>query len=148
MVELALALPLTLFLLIGAVEGARYISLQQAVTTASREAARFGSTTGTSPAGLPHYVDCEEIRNVAAAATPVDLKATDIEISYDTGPATADIYQCDASGPFPDPDSIARGDRITVTVSQPYESVIPILGELLSGTVTATDQRSIWKSQT
>lgn len=148
MVELALALPLTFLLLLGAVEGARYVSVQHAVSTASREAARFGSTTGTGAAGLPHYVDCEEIRTVAQEVTPLGLTATDIDITYDGGPATAQLAECDDVGPFPDPDSIARGDRIVVTVSWPYESALPFLGGFLSGTVSATDHRSIWKADT
>ncbi len=148
MVEAALALPLILFLLIGAVEGARYVSLQQAVSTASREAARYGSTTGTDAAGIPHYVDCGEIRNVAQDVTPASINASDIKIDYDRGPATSTVTQCAEVGFYPDPDSIARGDRIVVTVSQPYESVLPFFGDLLSGTVSATDHRTIWKADT
>lgn len=146
MVEFALTIPLTLFLLIGAVEGARFVSLQQAVSTASREAARYGSTTGTDAAGIPHYVDCDEIRGVAQDVTPVDLDVTDIEIAYDNGPASSTFTQCSDVGVYPDPELIARGDRIVVTVSQTYESVLPFFGDFLSGTVSATDHRSIWKA--
>lgn len=147
MVELALALPLTLILLLGAVEAARYVSLQQAVSTASREAARYGSTTGIGAAGVPHYVDCGEIRDVAQDVTPVGLDPTAIEIGYDSGPATAIGAWCNDVGPYPDPSLIARGDRIVVTVSHPYESALPFFGDFLSGTVSATDHRSIWKAE-
>ena len=130
--------------LLGIAEGSRFIAEKQAVTTASREAARYGSTIGET-AGIPHYADCAAIRTRATGSTPFELVATDVLITYDTGPASSQIGLCPTTGPFADPDAIQSGDRIVVTVSKPFTSALPFIGGVFDMEITATDHRTIVK---
>lgn len=144
LLEFGIMLPLALLLLLGIAEGARFVSEQQAVRTASREAARYGSTTGET-AGLPHYADCAAIRTKAREATPFEIVDTDILVTYDSGPATSQLGLCPTSGPLADPDLIESGDRIVVTISKPFTSSLPFIESVFDLEISATEQRTIVK---
>jgi hypothetical protein len=144
LLEVGLVLPLALFLLLGIAEGARFVSAQQAITTASREAARYGSTTGET-SGLPHYADCAAIRTRAREVTPFKILDTDILVTYDSGPASSQIALCPTSGPLSDPDLIDSGDRIVVTISKPFTSTLPFIDSVFDLEISATEQRTIVK---
>jgi Flp pilus assembly protein TadG len=144
LLEIGLVLPIALLLLLGIAEGARFVSAQQAITTATREAARYGSTTGET-AGLPHYADCAAIRARARDVTPFEIVDTDILVTYDSGPATSQIGLCPTSGPLADPDVIESGDRIVVTISKPFTSSLPFVGDAFDLEISATEQRTIVK---
>ena len=144
LLEFGLILPIALMLLLGIAEGARFVSEKQAISTASREAARYGSTTG-EVAGVPNYADCASIRARAIDSTPFDIVATDILVTYDEGPATSQIGLCPTSGPFADPDAIESGDRIVVTVSKPFTSALPFIGSVFDMEISATEHRTIVK---
>ena len=145
LLEFGLILPLTLMLLLGIAEGARFVSEQQAISTASREAARFGSTTGVNDAGVPNYADCAAIRARARNSTPFELVDTDILVTYDEGPATSQIGLCATTGPFSDPDAIESGNRIVVRVSKRFESALPFIGSVFDLDISATEHRTIVK---
>ncbi|MGI9649258.1 MAG: TadE/TadG family type IV pilus assembly protein [Acidimicrobiia bacterium] len=144
LLEFGIMLPLVLTLLLGIAEGARFVSEKQAISTASREAARYGSTTG-EVAGVPNYADCASIRSRAIDSTPFEITATDILVTYDEGPASTQIGLCPTTGPFADPDSIESGDRIVVTVSKPFESSLPFIGSMFDMQISATEHRTIVK---
>jgi hypothetical protein len=90
MVEFAIVLPILLLLLYGLLEAGRLLFIYSTIVTASRQAVRYGSTTGLGTSGGPRYQDCAGIR---AAAERVDyLNAfgpEDIHIFYDQGPNPA-----------------------------------------------------------
>lgn len=97
MVEFALVLPILLLLLYGIFETGRLLFIYSTIVTASRQASRYGATTGmggnyTSTggpdnSGVSRYQDCYGIR---AAAQKVDFlnafNNDDIFIYYDKGP--------------------------------------------------------------
>ena len=67
MVEFALVLPLLLLLLFGIIEFGRLMLIYASVSTASREAARWGSAAGGTP-GMDNdrYMDCAGMMAAAA----------------------------------------------------------------------------------
>jgi hypothetical protein len=136
--------PLAIMLLLGIAEGARYVAEKQAITTASREGARFGSMIGET-GGVPNYADCSAIRTKAQDSTPFELLDTDILVTYDSGPASTQIGLCPTTGPLADPSVIASGDRIVVTVSKPFDSSLPFIGEMFDMEIKATEHRTIVK---
>lgn len=146
LLEFAIVLPVALMLLLGIAEGARFISSQQAVTTASREAARYGSTTGEN-SGVPHYADCAAIRGRAKAATPYEIVDTEIAITYDEGPATSQVAVCGTTGPLSDPDAIETGNRIVVTITKPFSSSLPFIDDVFDLEISATEHRTIVKGE-
>ncbi len=144
LLEFAIMFPVALMLLLGIAEGARFSAEKQAITTASREGARYGSMIGES-ADLPNYADCGAIRSTARDSTPFDLVDTDILVTYDNGPASSQIGLCPTTGPLADPTVIASGDRIVVTVSKPFNSSLPFIGSVFDMEITATEHRTIVK---
>jgi len=141
LVEFALVLPLLLLLLFGVFEFGRYVAVSTAVETASREAARFGSAVGGT---TPQYADCAGIKSAGQSlAIVTDLDS--IVVEYDEGPGTAVKADCEG-GTAPTPATVASGDRIVVTVTEVFESSIPIIGDLIgSMNLSATDARTIFK---
>jgi Flp pilus assembly protein TadG len=149
LVEFALVIPLLLLILFGIAEVGRFVAVQEAVNTASREAARYGSVTGLSPTAtppVPRYADCDGIREAARElAIIVNFNDADIAINYDDGTTGNTIETCPI-GMQADPDNIGFGDRIEVTVTTNFSSGIPFIGPFLGNiTVTSTDRRSIFE---
>ena len=75
LVEFALVMPIFLTLLMGIVEFGRLMIIYSGAATASREAARYGASVGTSPSGIEHFRDCDGIRATAkniAGLTPIE----------------------------------------------------------------------------
>ena len=144
LLEFAIMFPIALMLILGIAEGARFVAEKQAITTASREGARFGSMIGEAD-GLPNYADCSAIRTRAQDSTPFDLVDTDILVTYDNGPASSQIGLCPTTGPLADPTVIESGDRIVVTVSKPFSSALPFIGNMFDMQITATEHRTIVK---
>lgn len=146
LLEFGIVLPIALLLLLGIAEGARFVAEKQAVATASREAARFGSTTGET-AGVPHYADCAAIRERAQASSPFEILDTDILVTYDSGPASPQLGICPTTGPYANPDAISSGDRIVVTVSRSFSSNLPFLGGVFDMEIATTEHRTIVKGE-
>jgi len=147
LVEFAMAVPVFLLLVFGLIEFSRLMSAHSAVETAARESARYGSATGLSPNGLPRYVDCGAIRQAGIrTAVAVHLEDKDLEIWYDRGPGTDSTGACPVGAAGPAPELIEGGDRIAVTVTAKFNSVIPLIGQFIGDhTITATDMRTIVK---
>jgi hypothetical protein len=134
LVEFMLVLPILLLIIYGTVEVARLVFIYSSVTNASRQAARYGSTSGESLNGVPRFQDCEGIRD-AANQSAIITDFDEIKITYDRGVAE-DGTQIPISGIDPDPDSdscpieennVRNGDRIIVQVSATYEPIVPIV---------------------
>jgi Flp pilus assembly protein TadG len=136
-VEFALVFVLFLTLVFGVFEAGRAVWLAQALSAASREAARYGMGNATV-AGLPQYLDCAGMRNAARARVPdVALADSDITITFRHGNGTTS--PCGAS-PRPE---IFDGDRVVVTVTKPLDvnlPFVPLDGLVLRGSA----QRGIY----
>jgi Flp pilus assembly protein TadG len=129
-VEFAIVLPILMVLLVGIFEAARMIFIYSAVTTASREAVRFGSVIGKGDDGIIKYKNCTGIRNMAKrTAYFANLQDTDITITYDHGPGTAVFHTC-TPNPITGVDPgyfISSGDRILVTVTAQYSPLTKLM---------------------
>jgi hypothetical protein len=141
LVEFAITLPLVLILIMGIIEFGRLMITNTAISSASREAARFGAAVGDDDLGiLPPYEDCVGIRDAAKRVTRafIAIDDADITIQYDKGPGTPFYSDCASlSG------SVELGDRIVVSISTTYEPLIPLgFGSFQVNSVT---KRSIAK---
>jgi hypothetical protein len=136
LIEFGLALPLLLLILLGLIETSRLVYTYSAVTTASREGARYGLSLGFNNTGVPHYQDCSGIRDAAIALTSIaGIEEAGIVISYDNGPGTAVISSCPLS-------SVARGTRILVKVTTSYKPIVPLV-KLPPIEITSTSKRTL-----
>jgi hypothetical protein len=142
MVEFSLVMVVFLALFMGIVEIGYFMFCYSSAFTAVREAARYGASVGTNPAGVPHEKDCVGIRQAALnLGGLVGLKPENIDIRYDRGPtdtrAWADLPRCESNPPT------QLGDRIAVHVDLRYQPLVGILPGLLIQNTTA---RTIIKS--
>src|SRR5712671_6514499 len=123
MVEFAIALPVLLALLYGILETGRLVFLYSTVVNASRQAVRYGATTGTGNgtgnATEKRYEDCDGIRNVAKALAYISsFSDSNITLSYDNTPITPVDSQPVYCAPPKTTDNAfvpVNGSRITVT---------------------------------
>ena len=126
LVEFALVMPVFLLLVLGIVEFGRLMTAYSSVSTASRDAARYAASVGDTPTGIPHYQDCLGIRE-AAEKVSVFVDPF-IVISYDTdGPGGAAPVEYCQLGKTVDPVEVPLGAQISVTVTDVYEPLIPIV---------------------
>ena len=141
-VEFAVVFPLLLLLLFGIIEFGRFVAVSTAVETASREAARFASAVGASP---PQYTDCTAIRS-AGQSLAIITDIDQIDIVYDSGPGTALLPVDCQGGTLPSVGAVASGDRVVVTATKTFDSIVPIIGDFIGTvTITSTDSRTIFK---
>ena len=133
MVEFMLVLPILLLILYGILEVSRLVFIYTSVSNASRQAARYGATAGDGD-GVPRYLDCDGIRDVAnQSAYIVDFD--EVNITYDRG-LNADGSQIPITGIDPNPNldscpideyDVRNGDRIIVQVTASYEPIVSVL---------------------
>ena len=146
LVEFSLILPLLLMVTIGIMEFGRILVSYSEVTNASREAARYGASTGFGSGGTARYLDCTGIRNAARTRTIlVGLDNSDIEISYDrdNGSNGMSVFaNCGDSGLSTK--SIVLGDRVVVEVTTTIEPILNFL-PLPSFNLTVPTARTILK---
>jgi hypothetical protein len=146
MVEFAIALPLLLLLLYGILEAGRLLFVYSTVVTASRQAVRYGSTTGQGDGGHPRYQDCKGIRDTATKVGflgPFDS----IDIDFDTGPGTTpNTAFCPNLQPS---DSNLNTDiletnraRLVVTVNETFHPLVKLV-PFFDRTISATSRRTI-----
>ena len=143
MVEFALVLPILLLLLVGILVVGRLIFVSTSITTASREAVRYGSAWGVLGPGF-QYKNCAGIREAARrVAILVNIPDSAILIQYDKGPGTSlYAFTCDAAS-GEDADVIVNsGDRIIVTVSITYNPMV-LVGPITSRPIVAQSARTI-----
>ena len=138
MLELALILPIFLLILMAIVEAGRLLLIYSSVSSASREAARFGAGVGlTNRAALtPPYSDCSGIIAAARRVTFLDTLDT-IVINYDNPQTGFSHTGCP-------PSQINVGDRIVVTVTATYQPIVPLL-QLNAIPITSETRRTILK---
>jgi Flp pilus assembly protein TadG len=124
LVEVAIALPILLALLVGIFEFARAYNIQQVITNAAREGAREGVVDTTNPTGV--------------AVTRANARLSDASISGATVNASC-AAPCDTGAEF------------TVDISVPYTFVFigPVLSLFSSGvdpgTITLTTSATMRK---
>lgn len=101
MTEFAIIMPMLFALIFGIVEFGHFVAYSNAVETAAREGARYGSAVGIGPNGALQYLDCLGIRDAARAKINlVTINNPDVSVTYDEGPGTgSESYNCN-SGPF------------------------------------------------
>ena len=154
-VEFAIALPILLLVLYGLIETGRLLFIYSSVNNASRQAVRYGSTTGIGPNGVQRFEDCAGIRAAAQSADFLNaFDDGDIYITYDRGdatqpkktladspdPAPGTYDTCDGSG-IPGGsatiDDIAEnpGMRVTVSIDGDFTALLPNIVPFLSRTV-------------
>ena len=134
-VEFALIIPVLLLIILGIIEFGRLLFFYSSVTSASREAARFGSAVGEF-GGVDRYRDCAGIRNAARSAGVFAAIADgDISIQYDDGTTLKDA-SC------PPTANIGLADRIVVTITKGFTPIVPIVN-LPAIPITSTTARTI-----
>ena len=133
--ELALALPIFMALLLGVFELARMFFYNVSVANASREAARYAassgcpSSTACAASDTHYYQDCNGIKNRAISRAPgIGLTAADITIGYDHGPNDSGAITpisdpCSATNPI-----LGTGDRVVIEVKKSFKLIVPIPG--------------------
>jgi Flp pilus assembly protein TadG len=142
MIEVALVLPIFIFTLMAVLEMGYFVAVGSAVSSASREAARYGATweaTGTKP-----YLDCTAIRNAARQTSGAIVSLTDgqIVITYEDAGGIVVGGGCGGTTDA----QIDRWDRIKVQVNYTYEPLTPLLrGIVGSQPMQSIDRRSIVK---
>lgn len=120
MLEFALVLPILMLLVLGIIEFGRMLFVYASVTSASREGARYGSAVG-EVGGTSRYADCAGIRDAARrVGFFAGLQDSDIQIAYDDGTNLV-------SANCPPAVAIDLADRISVTVSITYTTMVPLL---------------------
>ena len=143
MIEVALVLPIFIFTLMAVLEMGYFVAVGSAVSSASREGARYGATWdegGTKP-----YLDCAAIRAAArqTSGALVNLGPSQILISYDNGSGTpVGGATCESTTD----DQLDRWDRIQVTVNHTYEPLTPLLRAFIGNQpMQSIDRRSLVK---
>lgn len=127
MVEFALVLPVLLVLVFGLMESGRLLFIYGSVTTASRQAARYGSATGDNGSGTLKYLDCAGIQ-AAAEQMGFLLPISNVEIVYTRGGVPfADCDTTDSTYPSPSAGLFQNGDRIEVTTTSAYAPMVPLI---------------------
>lgn len=135
MVEFALTLPIFLLAVIGVIELSRFFLVYSSVYTASREAARYGSSVGDG--GVTHYMDCDGIRQVAQDTGFFGgVNTTNVNVYYEAKPGDT---------PVTCPSDVPLGYRLVVEAQADYTPLIA--GFVLPDgiTVSATNGRTIMK---
>jgi Flp pilus assembly protein TadG len=141
MVEFALVLPILLLLMFGIIEFGRLLFMYVSVSSASREAARYGAAVGDIGSGTLRYQDCD---GIVAAASRVGvlagISAADVVIQYDDG-TNIKANSCEeVQDVYGSP--IYLGDRIIVTVTRYFQPVVPLVN-IPAVPISATTARTI-----
>ena len=139
-----MAIPIILLLILGLVEFGRFIATTSTVTNASREAARYATTTGIGDNGVERYADCRGMRDAGNELGVIGTPDT-ISLNFDHGPGTTVFATCDGVDSI-DPSSIVAGDRVISTARAQFDSIIPLIGNFIGSTIIEeTTIRSINK---
>jgi TadE-like protein len=153
MIEVALVLPIFIFTLMAVIEMGYFAAVGSAVSSASREGARFGATVGCVDGECTidedyQYLACDEIRDAArlTSGALVSLVGTQIDVEYVHEGSVTPFDTCPVGGPPPAETDIVRWDRLVVTVRHTYTPITPFLDTIMgSQQMTSIDRRSIVK---
>ena len=147
MVEFALALPILLLVVYGLLEAGRLLFTYASVVTAARQAARYGSATGLTPANVSYYKDCTGIRAAAKRVAFINrINDADINITYDHGldgsgnprPFKGNFPACWNNNTV-----ISNGDRIRVQVSSQWSPIVRIIPSWTGFMITSQSNRTL-----
>jgi len=139
MVEFAIALPILLMLIYGLLETGRILFTYSSVVNATRQAVRYGSTTGAGTGGTARYLDCTGIKAAAQQSDFLNVFAdSDITIWYDSGPSTSTIGNCGVVTSL-----TGNTNRVVVSIDSHFVALVPKLVPFVSRTITAKSARTI-----
>ncbi|MCF6277180.1 MAG: pilus assembly protein [Anaerolineales bacterium] len=143
MVEFALVLPVVMLMVFGLIEAGRLLFIYSSITTASRQAVRYGSATGDNGSGIPKYLDCTGIQG-AAQRMGILLPIDTVDITYTrNGNTIADCNTSDNTYPSPSASDLQNGDRIEVTTVGHYEPMVP-MGAFATFPIVTGSKRTIF----
>ncbi|HSG45183.1 MAG TPA: Ig-like domain repeat protein [Anaerolineales bacterium] len=152
-VEFAIVLPILLLLVYGLIETGRLLFIYSSVNNASRQAVRYGSTTGIGSNGVQRFEDCEGIREAAQRVDFLNaFEDGDILITYDQGDVAANTYDtCDGSGITGGSTTIDDipenpGMRVTVTIDANFTALVPNLVPFISRPLQVISSRTLLQS--
>lgn len=152
MVEFAIVLPILLLLLYGLLEAGRLLFIYSSTVTASRQAVRYGATTGGT---VPRYQDCAGIRQAAQKVDYLNaFDDGDIKIYHDTGPGSSPTLYCTGASDTTYTPSSANTDRLLVEIKGDFNPIVPKLVPFIARTaangkpIASTSARTIVKSVT
>ncbi len=150
-VEFAIVLPILLVLLYGLLEAGRLLFMYSSIVTASRQAVRYGATTGDgSTVGIPRYQDCTGIR-LAANRTDYlnafDHTSADVQIAWDTGPGTTQTSICAPGTPSQSWTPVGNNTRLVVVVTGHFNPIVRLV-PFRQRDIVSTSRRTILVSVT
>lgn len=150
MLEFAIVLPILLLVVYGLIETGRLLFIYSSVNNATRQAARYGSTSGISPtSGVPRYQDCAGIRLAAQRGDFLNaFDDDDIEIYIDNGIDSSgnpigQTLVCTGGVAVDTGITPQTGDRITVNVDAAFNAIVPNLVPFISQTINAESSRTL-----
>jgi len=140
-VEFALAFPIMLMVIIGIFESGRLLVIYTTSVSASRAAARFGTSVGTGDSGLPHYSDCNGMRERAMSIGVLSgIEPADIAITYlipdEVMPALCGTVSTD---------DLVFGSRIQVVVVGHYQPISYFSNFFPNFNIVSESRRTILK---
>lgn len=145
MVEFALTLPIFLLAVLGVIEMSRFFLVYSSVYTASREASRFASSTDLSTSSIPHYKDCNGIRQVAIETGFFSgIVADQITINIEDVPGNV-VASCREGDSIPhtssgDPYEFDFANRVLVEITATFQPITPVIPSI---PVVASNGRTI-----
>jgi Flp pilus assembly protein TadG len=144
--EFGIVIPILLLVVFTLFEFGRFTITATGVSSAVRDATRYGIAVADGDNGVPRYVDCDAIR---AAASGTSLfgrpDPSDVTVAYDHGPGTAEFMTCPA-GTTASPSSVQTGDRIVVRIDSVFRSMVPFASIFLDEIdLSAEGKRTIVK---
>ena len=146
LVEFGVVIPILLLVVFTLFEFGRFTITSIGVTSAVRDAARYGVALSDGDNGVARYADCDSIRSAAAGTSLFgrpDL--ADVTISYDHGPGTSEYLTCPV-GTTANPSAIVTGDRLVVRVDATFSTSVPFASIFLDGIdMSAFGRRTIIK---
>ena len=132
LVELGLLLPVLLLLLVGALDLGRVFYAQITITNAAKEgalvAARGGTYDPNTGCGDANTVKC----GVLAEATGGFVQVDQTRVTQEPNTAVA----C--------PEDATLGDKVTVTVTSPFQFITPLVGQGLTLSATASAECAVF----
>ncbi|QZY28121.1 TadE family protein [Nocardioides coralli] len=154
-VEFALVAVIFFMLVFGIFEFGRAVWIQQGVSAASREGARFGVGTGLSvtgsPTGVPQFRNCGAIRQAAVAKVPdLNLSTANVKVSYELYAPSASPSASPTATPTCNPSttpSLKDGDKVIVVVERTMDFNLPLV-PLSPITLDARNERSLYLGST
>jgi uncharacterized repeat protein (TIGR01451 family) len=131
LVEFALVFPLLMLLVLGIFEFGRVLFVYSSLSSAAKQAARYGSVAGEVTSGMPFYLDCQGMRGeVQNRAFLAGLNPHNIDIRYERGTYTGThvIGNCPPLATLPvSTTTFQNGDRVIISVTTTIEPVVPIV---------------------